>query len=68
MFFLWWGITPIIKKAFIFADHFVRVEIKVPINMPRRMKDLREQISLEFDVQQAGEKTTSSMQVGSLKD
>lgn len=39
-------------KSFHFEDHFVRLEIKVPLNMPDRMVILRGQTGLDFQVEE----------------
>ena len=42
-------------RSYHFEDHFVRVEIKVPLNMPDRMAILRGQISLDFQAAETQE-------------
>lgn len=45
-------------QSYHFADHFVRLEIKVPINKPGLMAILRTQVSLEFQTPDKGESTS----------
>ncbi|HFA49538.1 MAG TPA: hypothetical protein ENJ95_11040 [Bacteroidetes bacterium] len=50
-------------RSYHFDDHFVRVEIRTPINRPHTMEKLREGISIDFNVETPvkTDKPTSSL-------
>ncbi len=56
------------QQCFLIDEHFVWVEIKVPINRPDKMQILQKQISLEFNSQSAAVKATSSLDIGALRE
>ena len=53
--------------CFLIDDHFVRVEIKVPINRPDKLQILQSQIQLDFNAKKIDRETTSSLDIGRLK-
>ena len=55
-------------RCFLLDGHFVRVQIKVPINMPDKLQILQQQIHLDFNVSPEQEKTSFGPAIGSLKD
>ena len=55
-------------QCYLFSDYFVRVEIKVPINMPDKLQVLQQQIRLDFGYSPILNKTPSSNDIGGLRD
>ncbi len=55
-------------QSYLFDDYFVRLEIKVPINMPDKLQVLQQQIRLEFEYSSIHKKMPTSNDIGGLRD